>query len=340
MLWTVLFVGGCRQPAPTAATNASNLQVVTTTGMVRDMVAALLGPDADVQAIMGPGVDPHLYQPRRGDSVRLLNADVVVTNGLHLEGRLGDIIQQRKTAGGITIAAGELLADDKLMDADAGLHDPHIWMDVSLWSAATDLVAERLASDLPALADQIRQRSKAYREELASLDQWGASAIDSIPESQRVLVTAHDAFRYFGRRYGIEVHGVQGVSTASTPGIQDVNNLVNLIVEKNVPAVFFESSVSERQVRAIVEGAQQHGLKVSSDTTLLSDSMGPDGTPEGTYTGMMRYNFRAITLALGGRIEADSQSPVESSASVPKTGGKPTADSSGRFHRTGDRSAS
>lgn len=314
MFWTLLCVAGCGSSKTGEAIVSGKVQVVTTTGMVRDMLTELLGTDADVHAIMGAGVDPHLYQPTRGDSVRLLEADVVVYNGLHLEGRLGEVIKSRQTAGGITIAAGELLDHAKLMDADAGLHDPHIWMDVSLWSEAVGLVAAELADAIPEHRDAIMGRADAYQLRLADLDQWGARTIETVPKSQRVLVTAHDAFRYFGRRYGVEVHGVQGVSTASTPAINDVNRLVDLIVEKKVPAVFFESSVSPRQVEAIVEGAQTRGLKVSSDSTLLSDSMGADDTPAGNYIGMMRHNFRTIATALGGSAEEPAESAAKSPA--------------------------
>ena len=281
-------------------------QIVTTTGMVRDMVQTLVGSDAEVTAIMGPGVDPHLYQPSRGDSIKLLEADIVIYNGLHLEGRLGEVLEARAEANNATIAVAETLDDSELIDADAGLHDPHIWMNVALWKDAAVNVASALADRMPEHAESIFERAANLEQELDQLDQWGEATIASIPESQRVLVTAHDAFQYFGQRYGVEVHGVQGVSTISDAAISDVNRLVDLIVERKVPAVFFESSVSPRQVKAIVEGAQQRGLEVSSDSTLLSDSMGADGTPEGTYIGMMRHNFGTIATALGGQVAADS----------------------------------
>ena len=299
MLWLVLLVG-CSRPSGVTDVGPLKPRIVTTTGMVRDMVSALVASDAEVEAIMGPGVDPHLYQPSRGDSVKLLQADIVVYNGLHLEGRLGEVLERRADSDGITIAVGETLPSSLLLEADAGLQDPHLWMDVSLWSQAAGQVAGELATAMPDHADAIEQRAKQFQEELAALDVWGAEAIASIPESQRVLVTAHDAFQYFGERYGVEVHGVQGVSTVSDAAISDVNRLVELIVSRKVPAVFFESSVSPRQVKAIVEGARQQGLEVSSDSTLLSDSMGAAGTPEGTYVGMMQHNFRTIAKALGG----------------------------------------
>ncbi|MFK8114479.1 MAG: metal ABC transporter solute-binding protein, Zn/Mn family [Rubripirellula sp.] len=317
LLWVALAAGCNRSSATATSSGEGKPQIVTTTGMVRDMVAALVGEDADVVAIMGAGVDPHLYQPSRGDSVKLQRANVVVYNGLHLEGRLGEVLESRSKAGGATIAVGETLRREQLMDADAGLHDPHIWMDVSLWSQAMSHVAEALADALPDHAEKIRQRAVDYGQRLAGLHAEGAAAMDTIPESQRVLVTAHDAFRYFGRQYGVEVHGVQGVSTISDAAISDVNRLVELIVAKKVPAVFFESSVSPRQVKAIVEGARRKGLEVSSDSTLLSDSMGADNTPEGTYIGMMRYNFHTIAVALGGKVPARvdvSQATVEEQA--------------------------
>ncbi len=287
---------------------------MTTTGMVRDMVQALVGPDADVKAIMGPGVDPHLYQPSRGDSIQLLQADIVVYNGLHLEGRLGEVLEARSETNQATIAVAETLSPDQLLDANAGLHDPHVWMDVALWKDAAVNVASELADRMPEHAESILKRAADLEQELNDLDQWGEATIASIPDSKRVLVTAHDAFQYFGKRYGIEVHGVQGVSTISDAAISDVNRLVNLIVTRQVPAVFFESSVSPRQVKAIVEGARQQGLDVSSDSTLLSDSMGADGTPEGTYVGMMRYNFRTIAEALGGKAAAGTAAKANTDA--------------------------
>jgi len=300
LLWLAI-TAGCNRSARISVKPAGKPQIVTTTGMVRDMVQTLVGPDADVKAIMGPGVDPHLYQPSRGDSIQLLQADIVIYNGLHLEGRLGEVLEARSETNQATIAVAETLKPEQLLDADAGLHDPHIWMNVALWKDASEKVASELADRMPEHAESILQRAADLDQELNDLDQWGEATIASIPDSQRVLITAHDAFQYFGKRYGVEVHGVQGVSTISDAAISDVNRLVDLIVTRQVPAVFFESSVSPRQVKAIVEGARQHGLDVSSDSTLLSDSMGADGTPEGTYVGMMRHNFRTIAEALGGK---------------------------------------
>lgn len=321
LLWLAL-TSGCSSSSDgrndSLSVRGAKPQIVTTTGMVRDMVQTLVGPDAEVTAIMGPGVDPHLYQPSRGDSIKLLEADIVIYNGLHLEGRLGEVLEARADANNATIAVAETLDEDDLMDADAGLHDPHIWMNVALWKDAAVNVASALADRMPEHAESILARAATLEEDLDQLDQWGAATIASIPESQRVLVTAHDAFQYFGQRYGVEVHGVQGVSTISDAAISDVNRLVDLIVERKVPAVFFESSVSPRQVKAIVEGAQRRGVDVSSDSTLLSDSMGADGTPEGTYIGMMRHNFGTIATALGGQLAAPGTASDSDTANTEK----------------------
>jgi len=302
LFWGALLLGGCGNGAADSVGNDAELRprIVATTGMVGDLVRALVGQDAVVETIMGPGVDPHLYQPLRGDAIKTRAADVVVYNGLHLEGRLGEVLASRADSGATTIAVAETLPEQQLMAADAGLYDPHIWMDVSLWKAATAQVAAVLAQAMPQHAEAVTQRAAEYQQRLEELDRWGQATLDSIPPSQRVLITAHDAFRYFGRRYGIEVHGVQGVSTISDAAVGDLNRLVKLITERNVPAVFFESSVSGRQVEAIVEGARSRGHEVSSDWQLLSDSMGASGTPQGTYVGMMQHNFSTIATALGG----------------------------------------
>ncbi len=312
MFWTALLLGGCGRSSatPTGDFNDSRRQIVTTTGMVGDMVSALVGSDARVETIMGPGVDPHLYSPSRSVAVKLRSADIVVYNGLHLEGRLGEVLASRSGDPSLTIAIGELLPHDRLLDADAGVHDPHIWMDVSLWSEAVGQLADRLAAIMPEHADAIHARAGDYRRQLSELDQFGEASIASIPASQRILVTAHDAFRYFGKRYGIEVHGVQGVSTISDAAIRDVNRLVDMIVTRKVPAVFFESSVSGRQVKAIVEGARSRDQEVSSDWELLSDSMGARGTSTGTYIGMMQHNIATITTALGGAVDQNPTAPV------------------------------
>lgn len=294
-------VGGCRSESGLFP-NDGKPRIVATTGMVRDLVQALVADDAHVVALMGPGIDPHLFSPNREHGQLLLTSDIIVYNGLHLEANLGERIEKAGRSGKTVIAVGELLDEANLLDADGGLHDPHIWMDIQLWSEAMMLASEQLATAMPQHAESIRQRAVGYASELETLHKWGQESMQTVPESQRVLITAHDAFRYFGKRYDIEVHGVQGVSTISEAGIRDVNRLVKLIVDQKIPAVFVESSVNDAQVKAIVEGAQKSGQPVELGAMLLSDSMGRDGTPQGSYTGMMRHNIESIVTALGGSV--------------------------------------
>ena len=309
MLWGTLVSVGCNRqtgpnagPGANAVANGQSLEVVVTTGMVRDLVDALLPDDIRVTALMGPGVDPHLHQPTRTDAVRINSADLVVYNGLHLEGRFGEVLDSRSKSGKATISVGDQLPEARLLDADAGLHDPHIWMDVALWSEAAEGVAAELVQWQPSRKQEIAGALVELKTHLTTLDQWSERTLATIPEKQRILITAHDAFRYFGRRYAMEVHGVQGVSTMSEAAISDANRLVDLIVSRGVSAVFFETSVSERQVKAIVEGARRRGMNVSSDSTLYSDSLGNETSDAGTYVGMIRHNVRTMATALGGQV--------------------------------------
>ncbi len=297
--------GGCKQrdsESPDRIFVDTKPRIVVTTGMVGDMVKAIVGDAAEVNVLMGPGVDPHLHQPTRGDAVDLKDADIVVYNGLHLEGQLGEVLKRRQSSGQLTIAVADGLDRSRLLDADAGYYDPHIWMDVALWADAIDPLTAAMAAAMPGQADTFVQSAAAYKAELLQLDRWASESLATIPQSRRVMITAHDAFRYFGRRYDVEVHGVQGVSTISEAGITDVNELVELIVTRDVRAVFFETSVSKRQVEAIVDGAESRGKPVSSDHTLYSDSLGAVGSGADTYVGMLRMNVRTITEALGGTV--------------------------------------
>lgn len=291
---------GCGDSAGPATSGKPS--IVVTTGMVGELVQAIVKETAEVQVMMGPGVDPHLHQPTRGDAVDLKRADVVVYNGLHLEGQLGAALQQRALSGGNTFVVAEGVPTDQLLAAEAGFRDPHLWMDLSLWAQAVVPLAEKLAAVFPQHREAYLANAEAYRDQLMQLDRWAAKSLESIPPGQRVMITAHDAFRYFGRRYGLEVHGVQGVSTVSEAAIRDVTQLVELIVQQDVPAVFFETSVSKRQVEAIVDGARARGKTVSADHTLYSDSLGPTGSGADTYLGMMRANVQTITEALGGEV--------------------------------------
>jgi len=279
------------------------IEVVATTAMIGDLARTIAGDRAAVHALMGPGVDPHLYRATREDLSRLLRADLVLSNGLGLEGRLAETLARVARAGRMVLALGEHLPKGALIAvADApGAFDPHVWMDPTLWAKAAEAVAESLILLDPAGEPAYRHALAAFAQALAALDAYAASAVATIPERTRVLVTAHDAFAYFGRRYGLEVEGVQGLSTETEAGLRRIGDLVELLVTRRIPAVFAESSVADRNLRALVAGAAARGHRVELGGTLFSDSMGEPGTYEGTYLGMMDHNVTAIVRALGGQ---------------------------------------
>lgn len=288
---------------PTAKPRAAGAYtIVTTVGMVTDIVREVAGDRASVVPLIGPGVDPHLYKPTRSDIERLLSADVVFYNGLLLEGKMTDSLVRAASAGKKVHAVTELLDETFLLEPeDFGGHaDPHVWMDPAAWAKAVEAVRDKLAEFDPANASLYQQNAAAYLARLAELDAYAARVLASVPERQRVLVTAHDAFNYFGRRFGFEVVGIQGISTESEAGVRDVERLVTLLVERKIPGVFVESTVSERNINALVAGAKARGHQVVIGGKLFSDAMGDEGTYEGTYIGMIDHNVTLIARALGG----------------------------------------
>ncbi|MEM8758053.1 MAG: zinc ABC transporter substrate-binding protein [Planctomycetota bacterium] len=259
----------------------------------------MAGDRAEVSELMKPGVDPHLYQPTRNDLRSLMRADLIFYNGLLLEGKMTDVLIRAATSGKPVHAVTELIDEDRLINA-GGLDDPHVWMDPDAWSSAIEAVERVLAGFDPAGASQYRDNAERYAAQLAELDDYAARVLESVPERQRVLVTAHDAFGYFGERFGFEVVGIQGISTESEAGVRDIERLVSLLVDREIGAVFIESTVSERNVRAVIAGAAAQGHEVTIGGTLFSDAMGDAGTYEGTYIGMIDHNVTAIARALGG----------------------------------------
>ena len=276
--------------------------IVTTTNLIRDAVEQVGGEQIRTISLMGPGVDPHVYRATPRDFRYMEQADLIIYNGLFLEGRLAEILNQQ---GDRARAVAEAIPEEKLIGASeyGGTYDPHVWFDVNLWMVVIDEIAESLSRELPDQADFFSQRAKAYKQELRELHLYALQRIQSIPEERRILITAHDAFQYFGRAYGIEVRGLQGLSTTSEFGVQDVSRMVQLIAERKIPAIFVETSVSTRSIESVIAGVRQRGYQVQNGGTLYSDSMGPTGTPEGTYTGMFRYNVDTITQALSSEIE-------------------------------------
>ncbi|MEM1177397.1 MAG: zinc ABC transporter substrate-binding protein [Acidobacteriota bacterium] len=301
VLSAVALVGvGCAPPAEEAGDDGPK-RVVATTGMIADTTARIVGDLATVEGLMGPGVDPHLYKASESDVRRLSEADLILFNGLFLEGKMGDILVKLARSRPV-VAVSETVPEDKRREPPEleGQYDPHIWFDVSLWAETVGAITDALVEILPAEEATLRANAERVRVELLELDAWVVERIESLPPERRVLVTAHDAFGYFGDRYGLEVIGVQGISTLAEAGLQDVDRVVDLVVERRIPALFVESSVPRRTVEAVVAAAQERGHAVTIGGELYSDAMGAAGTPEGTYDGMVRHNVTTIVDALRG----------------------------------------
>ncbi len=299
----LLFTPACRdEPAP--ADGQPRFRVVATTAMIADPAREIAGPHASVVSLMGEGVDPHLFKPTRTDMAALLEADLVLANGHHLEGRMADAFDRIAARGTPVVRVAEDVPADLLIeDPDyPGQADPHLWMDPLAWLEVTGAIADALAEADPDNAGFYHANAANYQGRIRRLHEHAVAAVATIPEPQRVLVTAHDAFNYFARRYGIEVHAVQGLSTESEAGVRDVERLVALLADRRIPAVFAETSVSDRNINALIAGARARGHGVALGGSLYSDAMGPAGTPEGTYLGMIEHNLRTIVTALGGRM--------------------------------------
>jgi manganese/zinc/iron transport system substrate-binding protein len=275
------------------------LQIVCTTGMIEDAARNITGDAAEVSAIMGPGVDPHLYKATQGDLSRLTGADIVFYNGIHLEGKMVDVFEKLSQQKAV-FPVSKGISESKLRKAPqfADSHDPHVWFDVKLWMEAVRYMSAELQKTDPKNAELFKKNTDTYLKKLDSLDQWVRTEIQSIPEKSRVLITAHDAFGYFGDAYGIEVKGLQGISTLSDFGLNDISSLVNLISSRKIKAVFVETSVPKKSIEAVVEGCKSKGHQVSIGGTLYSDAMGPKGTFEGTYIGMVTSNVKKMVEAL------------------------------------------
>jgi manganese/zinc/iron transport system substrate-binding protein len=268
--------------------------------MVADTARNVGGERVEVTSLMGAGVDPHLYKASEGDLDRLTGADVIFYNGLNLEGKMGDLFVKMAGGGKPTVAVSEGIEKSLLREPPEfqGHADPHVWFDVSMWAQTIPPVVEALSKLDPGSRPLYETNGKAYHEKLMELHGFCKERLASVPKSQRVLVTAHDAFGYFGRAYDVEVVGLQGVSTVSEVSLDGVRKLVDLIVSRKLKAVFVESSVPKRSIEAVVEGCRARGHDVRIGGTLFSDAMGEPNTPQGTYPGMVRHNVEAIVTAL------------------------------------------
>lgn len=293
----IIFIG-CTKTDTHAADSEGKLSVVTTTGMIADAAKNIGGNLVEVTALMGAGVDPHLYKASAKDVDRLGKAAVIFYGGLHLEGKMTDVLEklaERKP----TLAVAEAIPSEKLVGLNGqGTHDPHVWFDIKLWMYAVDAVRDSLVTLLPDHADVLQANYDVYALELARLDEYIRGRIDALPVERRVLITAHDAFEYFGRAYGFEVRGLQGISTVSEAGTRDVQDLAQFIVKQKIPAIFIESSVPKKNVEALQAAVHSRFWDVQIGGELFSDAMGDTGTFEGTYIGMLTHNIDTIVSAL------------------------------------------
>lgn len=292
-------------PAAPAAAQEKTLKVVATTGMVADAVRNIAGNRAKVEALMGPGVDPHLYRQTRTDVIKLSSADVVFYNGLYLEAQLEELLLELAKSKPV-IAIAERVSPTKRISHDnyKEKHDPHMWMDPVLWAEAVASVRDALIERDPTGKPDYEANAAAYLDDIARLADYAKKALGSVPKESRVLISAHDAFNYFGRAYGFEVIGIQGMSTESEAGLKQIEDMVALLINRRIGAIFVESSVSDRNVKALIEGAAAKGHMVKIGGQLFSDAMGAEGTYEGTYIGMIDHNATVITRALGGQAPA------------------------------------
>ena len=284
-----------------AQAQSARLSVVATTGMIADTARRIGGDRVEVRALMGPGVDPHAYRQTRTDIAALARADLVLWHGLYLEAQMEEVMldlgRRRKV---VAVAEAVPVPRRRAHDEYQGRFDPHVWMDPVLWQFVVDATTAAMGDVRPAARAAFETEAARYRDELQALAAYSTRVLATVPSGRRVLVTAHDAFAYFGAAYGFEVMGIQGISTESEAGLARIRSLVDLVVERRIGAIFVESSVAERNVRAIVEGAAARGHTVIIAGELYSDAMGPDGTYEGTYIGMIDHNVTTIARALGG----------------------------------------
>jgi manganese/zinc/iron transport system substrate-binding protein len=296
LLAPLLFLGACTNKDEAAKTDGT---IVTTVGMIGDVTRQIAGDKQEVINIIGEGTDPHTYQPSKSEIDKIQKAGLVLYNGHFLEGKMGSILKSRAEQDNPVFAVAEGLDEVELI-GDGDHPDPHLWMDLSIWSKVAGKIGDELAAFDPDNANQYQKQCQEYQEKLNALHTYALMVFPTIPQKQRVLVTAHDAFSYLGRAYGIEVRGIQGISTESEAGTKDINDLVSYLVENEIPAIFIESSVPEKSVKTVIEGAAEKGHTVKIGGKLFSDAMGPAGTYQGSYIGMMDHNITTIVNALGG----------------------------------------
>ncbi|QMV40908.1 metal ABC transporter solute-binding protein, Zn/Mn family [Cohnella cholangitidis] len=303
LFWVIAFLtaamfvlSGCGSGQKTFK-DEGKLHVTATIGMISDVVREVGGDRVEVIGLMGPGVDPHLYKASQGDIGKLEDAEVIFYGGLHLEGKMTEIFEKMSKKKTV-VAVTKNIPEQQLRSVAEGTHDPHVWFNVRLWMSATETIRDTLIERDPDHKAGYQSRAEAYLAKLEELDRYAKEQIATIPKQGRVMVTAHDAFGYFGDAYDIEVVGLQGISTAAEYGSKDVTGLRDMLVERSIKAVFVESSVPKKSIEAVIEGAKKKGHEVKIGGELFSDAMGKEGTEEGTYIGMVKHNVDTIVGAL------------------------------------------
>jgi len=296
LLLIAIFICSCKNEKQ----DNGKLNIVTTTSMITDLVKNIGGDNINVQGLMGSGVDPHLYKASEGDVSKLVNADIIFYNGLHLEGKLVEVFEKMGSATKTPIALADELDETTLIGSDyfASNYDPHVWFNIEYFKQFAKKVTRVLSDKNPENSASYIENEKSYIAKLNTLENTIKATIETLPAEKRILVTAHDAFNYFGKNYGFEVVGLQGLSTATEAGVQDVQKLSAFIIEKNVKAIFVESSVPKRTIEALQAAVKSKGHEVIIGGTLFSDALGTAGTNEGTYLGMFQYNVNTIVNAL------------------------------------------
>jgi len=287
-----LSVLGCKQEKKT---DNGKLKVVATTSMIADLLSNVGGDYIDLEGLMGAGVDPHLYKASAGDVTRLAQADIIFYNGLHLEGKLVEVFEKMESPNKTQVALGEALIGSEYF---ASNYDPHVWFNIDYFKQWVEIVVDTLSLKDPKNADMYAANGTAYITKLEALDAEMKAVINTLPEEKRILVTAHDAFNYFGKSFGFNVVGLQGLSTATEAGVKDVQRLSQFIIENDVKAIFVESSVPRRTIEALQAAVNSKGHEVIIGGSLFSDALGSTGTVEGTYIGMFKYNVNTIVTAL------------------------------------------
>lgn len=297
MIALILF-SGCEVAEKPKGFHLADVKIVCTTGMIRDCIQEIVGDSTEVIGLMGPGTDPHLYNPTQADMTALSEADIIIYNGLHLEGKMIDVLNNMKRRKYVFAVADGISKDRLINQTDIeDAYDPHLWFDVALWNDGIKSVADSVIELFPRSRDMLGRNLVVFNNELQLLDGRVKDVMSAIPEERRVMVTAHDAFSYFGKAYGIEVRGLQGISTTAGVAIKDVKELVTFLTERQVHTIFIESSVPPQALESVIEGCAAKGHTIEVGGMLYSDAMGPEGTAEGTYTGMIEHNLGLLQKA-------------------------------------------